>query len=102
MKPRHFISTGFAGAAALYLTSCLWWGVWINWEPKYDLRNLVGLTPAQVVQRLGPPSFDPRVTDGWKSEQEDGPLSLGYTSGVYSITIRFNNDRVFRVDHYTK
>jgi hypothetical protein len=102
MKPRHFIWIGFAAVAGLYLTSCLWWGVWINWEPKYDLKNLSGLTPDQVVQRLGPPWFDPRATDGWKSEQENGPLALGYRSGAYGIVIRFNNNKVVSVDHVVK
>lgn len=90
--------------AVLYVTSCLWWGVWINWEPKYDLKNLTGLTPAQVVQRLGTPYYDPRLpsTNGWKNEQVDGPLALAYRSGVYYITIRFSGDKVVRVDHYTK
>jgi hypothetical protein len=101
MKIRHVISAVFAVAIALYLTSCLWWGVWTKWEPKYDLKNLVGLTPAQVVGRLGPPDFDSRG-NGWKSEAEDGPLSLAYKSGTYWVAIRFSHGKVVRVDHTQK
>jgi hypothetical protein len=102
MKSPRVILMGFAAAAGLYLTSCLWWGVWINWEPKYDLKNLSGLTPDQVVQRLGPPWFDPRRDEGWKSEKESGLLVLAYRSGTYGIVIRFNNNKVVSIDHVVK
>lgn len=103
MKPRHFIIGGVVLAAILYLTSCLWWGVWINWESKYDLKNLAGLTPAQVDKQLGPAYYDPRLPPtNWKNEQQDGPLALGYNSGAYYITVGFSGGKVVRVDHYTK
>lgn len=104
MKSRHLLAIGTSLAVLLYLSSCFWWGVWIFWEPKYDSRNLVGLTPDQVVQRLGPAWYDPRRVGprGWQSEQRDGPLSLAYRSGVFGVTIDFRDNKVFNVRHFTK
>jgi hypothetical protein len=83
-------------------------GGWIMIDPKYDQSNLVGLTSAQVVQLLGPPSYDPRVPPRpttqpyWTSEAADGPLVLGYFQGAGTCRIEFMNDRVVSVQRYWK
>jgi hypothetical protein len=75
-------------------------GIWMFWEAKYDEKNLLGLTSAQVIQRLGPPSYDPRTIifgstqPSWTDEKDDGPLVLGYYSGWATCAIKFQNDRV--------
>jgi hypothetical protein len=83
-------------------------GGWMMINPKYDQSKLVGLTSSQVIQRLGPPSYDPRVPfrgttqPAWTSEAADGPLVLGYYQNAGTCRIEFKNDRVVSVQRYWK
>jgi hypothetical protein len=78
------------------------------WTPRYDEKNLLGLTSEQVVRHLGDPSFDPRVPfrgttrPSWTSEEEDGPLVLGYYRNWATCRIEFKKNRVVSVDRYWK
>jgi hypothetical protein len=78
-------------------------GIWVYWLPRYSEKNLLGLTPNQVVERLGPPSYDPRralfgsTRPGWTNEEQDGPLVLGYYRGWTTVSIEFKNERVVAV-----
>ncbi len=72
-------------------------------NPKYSSRNLLGLTPDQVIGYLGPPTYDPRVLHfgatqpDWTSEDLDGPLYLAYYQGWNTCVISFKNDHVVNV-----
>jgi len=71
---------------------------------KYSRKHLIGLTSAQVVQRLGPPSDDPRVPQifnspqsvgkAWKNEKADGPLYLSWDFQGDACVVEFSNDKV--------
>jgi hypothetical protein len=43
-------------------------GIYFYWaarpDPRFTLANLQGLTPDQVIARLGPPEFDSRLGNG--------------------------------------
>jgi hypothetical protein len=80
--------------------------------PRYQQRNLLGLSKKEVIDRLGEPSFDPSkpfpyrgqapaswagVKPEWTSEAENGPLFIGYSSGWTTCRIEFENDRVVEV-----
>jgi hypothetical protein len=71
-------------------------------NPRFAEKTLVGLTSAQVVERLGPASFDPRLRSGWTAEETDGPLVLGYFEYGATCRIEFKNDRVINVERYWK
>lgn len=81
-------------------------------NPKWSRKNLIGLTSAQVIQRLGQPSDDPRVPHifnsppsvgkGWKNEKTDGPLYLSWDYQGDSCVIEFSNDKVVDVHKYRK
>ena len=83
-------------------------GGWMMISRRYDQSNLVGLSSAQVIQRFGPPSYDPRVPGhgstqpSWTSEAADGPLVLGYYQNWATCRIEFENDRVVSVERYWK
>ena len=82
-------------------------GGWIMWNPKYDQARLLGLTSAQVIQKLGPASHDPRIPVGAGSSPEwtgeaDGPLYLGYFQGWGTCVIEFQHDRVVSVQRFWK
>ena len=80
-------------------------GGWLELSPAYRERHLLGLTPDEVVRRLGKPDFDPRYPPGWKpgeppywqDEAKDGPLHLGYAQGWNRCVIRFEGGRVSSV-----
>jgi hypothetical protein len=58
-------------------------------NPKYDEKNLLGLTSSQVIQKLGPPSYDSREHP-IPSEQ----MWFAYEYAGVSRTIQFKNDKV--------
>lgn len=96
-------------AVAVLLEGCyLQQGGWMMINPKYDEAKLVGLSSAQIVQRLGRPSYDPRTPGigttqpSWTSEAADGPLVLGYHQNWATTRIEFKNDRVVSVQRYWK
>jgi hypothetical protein len=103
LKPRRAYGLVAVVSASLLLLVILelYNGFWMFWESKYDQQNLLGLTSAQVVQRLGPPSYDPRHPlhgqSSWRSEDEDGPLALSYYVGWAGCAIEFKNDHVVSV-----
>lgn len=71
------------------------------WNPKYDLQRVQGLTPDEVIARLGQPDFDPRK-QGW-NEKEWGPLQFDYNEFFgkgYLLT--FENNHVVRVNRGRK
>jgi hypothetical protein len=64
--------------------------------PEYSEGSLVGLTPDQVIERLGPPwGGDPRK-HGWE-ESRDGPLLFEYEWNWTSTTIQFRENQVEHV-----
>jgi len=80
--------------------------------PRYQRRNLLGLTHQQVIDRLGEPSFDPSKSypfgghasaswtttqPEWTSEAESGPLFILYNLRWTTCRIEFHNDRVIDV-----
>src|ERR1700678_1451579 len=63
-------------------------GIYIYWgskpDPRFTLAKLQGLTPDQVITRLGPPDMDPRLPKwgGWTPQNSGGtPLILYYEGG---------------------
>jgi len=70
-------------------------GGWMMLNPKYGQGALLGLTRAQVVQRLGSPNFDPQTsaTRPWNDAQ-DGPYYLGYYQNWATCTITFKDGKV--------
>lgn len=100
-----------AAVVAVLLGGCyLQQGGWIMLNPAYGQARLSGLTSAQVVQRLGPATDDPRLPYKgfvkrpryWASEAVDGPLSLAYYQGWGTCVIEFRNDRVVSVRRFWK
>jgi hypothetical protein len=82
--------------------------IWISrfpsktWDPRFDEQALLGLTPTAVVQKVGPPSYDPR-DHGWKTATEDGPLVLGYFGPAgQTYRVEFRNGQVWHVQRYMK
>ena len=82
-----------------------------SWLPdsRITIEKLRGLTPDQVVARLGSPRHDPRKPqlDGWTPAQEPqlGPLMFGYYD--YSLAGReyliiFEDNKVVEVRTGTK
>lgn len=73
-------------------------GGWMMLSTKYDESYLIGLAPKEVMQRLGPPSFDPQATPMYTTRPwndiEDGPYYLGYAQGWARCTITFKNGKV--------
>ena len=78
-------------------------GGWMMINPKYDEKALLGLTRAEVIHRLGPPSFDPQAasTRPW-NEAEDGPDYLGYFQNWATCRIGFKNGKVDSVRRFWK
>jgi hypothetical protein len=68
--------------------------------PSYSERNLLGLTPDEVINRLGKPSMDPRRL-GWR-EDRDGPLFLNYGWNWTTTSIKFENGHAVQVRQYGK
>jgi len=70
-------------------------------NPKFDESRLLGLTRQEVLQRLGPPSYDPMdpkwgatyTTRPW-NEAEDGGYLLAYYQGWAPCGITFKNGKV--------
>jgi hypothetical protein len=89
-------------AGGYYLTQ----GGWMMLSPTYDQRRLLGLTRGEVVQRLGPPSFDPRAaptytTRPW-ADADDGQDYLGYYQGQATCSITFKDGKVDSVQRFWK
>jgi hypothetical protein len=97
------VGIGIAIIVGLLGGYCLQQGGWMMLNPRYDQSRLIGLTSAQVIQRLGKPSHDPRVIwrgstqPSWTGEPSDGPLVFGYYQGWATCRIEFENDRVVSV-----
>jgi hypothetical protein len=72
-------------------------------SPKYGQNKLLGLTRAEVIQRLGPPSYDPQAatTRPW-NEVEDGPDYLGYYQNWATWSITFKDGKVDSVKRFWK
>jgi hypothetical protein len=92
-------------------------GAWMmHFSPSYKEKNLLGLTVAQVEQKLGAPDYDPRkpwpykrnppkgsttTQPDWRDER-DGRLALAYYQNWATTTIWFENGRVVEVKHFWK
>ena len=105
MRPRTLLTTLliFLAAAALFGGCYLHQGGLMMLSPKYDESRLLGLSRAEVVQRLGPPSYDPQTlaTRPWH-EAEDGPYYLGYYQKGATCSITFKDGKVASVRRYWK
>jgi hypothetical protein len=104
-------STTIVGTA-LWATSCI---VGIFPDQQMSLEKLHGLTPEEVISKLGTPRYDPRVPDPrypqvhtWSPEREStaGPLQLEYNDQRFLLCrwrgfgymIGFENNHVSNVD----
>ena len=78
-------------------------GGWMMVNPKFDEKRLLGLTRSEVLQRLGPPSFDPQAasTRPW-NETEDAQDYLGYYQSWATCAISFKNGKVDSVRRFWK
>ena len=84
----YVISIGAAFVVSAFVVhSC----VYVN--PKFRSSALLGCTPAQVIARLGPPTYDGRI------QPPDNPVILSYEdwSGEMCI-IRFENNEAYAVE----
>ena len=88
-------------------TDGLGWWIWSEGrpDPQFNIENVKGLTPEQVIQRFGPPIADPRRSEngGWSPahEAEYGPLIFSYdekrgTMG-YAHALVFRSGKVAEV-----
>ena len=79
-------------------------------DPRFSLTTLQGMTPEQVISRLGPPRIDQRLPQwgGWnaRSENELGPLKFYYYDRYgwkgYEYAIIFKDNHVADVRYGTK
>ena len=87
--------------------------VYIYWgaipDPRMNLASLKGMTPQQVISRLGPPRVDQRLPKfgGWTPAQQQtvGPLAFYYYDNRwrgFEYAIIFNNNQVSDVKIGTK
>ncbi len=65
-------------------------------DPKYDQKNLLGLTYPQVIQRLGPPTVDTRQDKKPPTTQptNDEFFIVYDAAGQARCTITFNDGKV--------
>lgn len=91
-----------ASACAILIGGCyLRQGGWMMLSRKYDEKRLLGLTRQEILQQLGPPSFDPidpkwgptYTTRPW-NDTDDGQYHLGYYQGWATCSIIFKDGRV--------
>jgi hypothetical protein len=91
------------------------WGIARFWsgarpDPRFNIENVRGLTPDQVIARFGPPRVDPRRPEegGWTptSEPTSGPLVFNYVDHGswmgWEHSIFFEDGKVSRVQHGSK
>jgi len=101
---RNVTATILLSVLLIYLV----WGAFPN--PRMNMQELGGLTPDQVVARLGSPHYDPRkLPHPWTPEREakgeDGPLTLCYGDSDFfpwrwrgfGYAVVFENNQVVRV-----
>lgn len=75
----------------------------IGWDAQYDQQGLIGLSYAQVIQKLGAADYDQRASGRWKTEQQDGPLAISYYGPVgQTYVVKFSGDRVTTVERFYK
>jgi hypothetical protein len=101
------IKRGVVGTLLFAVAGYVVWWVWAGAQPdpKFGIDNLRGLTPDQVIQRLGPPTSDPRRPEfgGWTPslEPKDGPLVFIYDENRgwagWGHGIVFDNGKVSKV-----
>lgn len=83
-------------------------GIYIYWgskpDPRFTLVNLQGLTPDEVIARLGPPDVDPRLPKwgSWTPQNKYGELLIfTYRSGWdwrgFNYGVVFENNHVVKV-----
>jgi hypothetical protein len=88
------------------LAICTYRGV--RWDPRFSAQNLNGLTPHQVVKRVGPPDVDPRADrqHAWTPADEAAgePLKFFYDRGWagQEYMIVFKHDHVVSVSRAVK
>lgn len=69
--------------ALLYVTRRSW--LWQPLNPRYSAAEIVGLNRTEVIERLGPPSYDNRAHD------PEGPDTFGYFAAAgMGIAIDFD------------
>lgn len=113
MKFRQFLVALICLLPLAFGVNCYWnsFGGAIYRSSRYSPERLMGRTEEEVVELLGPPSYDPRrshpsrknlpATRNW-NEAEDGPLSLAWYRGWAHCVVRFHNGRVIKVEHGMK
>ena len=109
-KWRRRVAARVGFAALLLLSiSCFIWGKYP--DPRFQTSKLIGLTPEEVIQRLGPPRVDPRIAKPkpywpreapWSPDNEavQGPLRFYYYDHRwmgFEYGIIFEHNRVSKV-----
>jgi len=117
-RPFFRVIRAFIILIAILFCFMFWeFGEAMRFLPRYQEKNLLGLSPDQVIARLGEPDYDPRkafplkgkpstgwntTQPSWTSEEESGPLVLGYYLRWTTCRIEFHNDHVVNVQIYGK
>jgi hypothetical protein len=109
--PQNLIIALFVAIVAAVFLGIAGLTVW-GWYPdsRINITELGGLTPIQVIARLGPPRSDPRALSNspryksWTPEHEPelGPLVFYYHDSFphwrgYEYEITFKNNHVVQV-----
>ena len=65
-------------------------------DPSYSDQVLLGLTPDQVVAKLGPADIDPRQ-HGWTDGDPNNPLLLDYEWNMAGTIVEFKDGHVIHI-----
>jgi hypothetical protein len=82
------------GMVAFALVAAVVWAYQMS-GPHVREADVLGLSPEQVDQRLGHPSYDPRHPEygeqPWVGEATDGPLVVVYGRGFSRLRVEFKD-----------
>jgi hypothetical protein len=88
---------------AIMVTYIVVWNVLCSrWQARFSIDNLRGLTPDEVISRLGPPDLDPRLPEfggPWKAgdDQKRGALFFDYSAYGWVYSIVFKNNHAYMI-----
>jgi hypothetical protein len=86
----------------LVLFFMFWAGFLTPWDSALSDKNLLGLTPIQVVSKLGKPIIDAQ-TEGWPTTDPSGSgYWMAYNRHWQTFKIVFGNGKVVRIDRSEK